>query len=173
MRKIALALLLAFPPLSAALAAPESDPAGAGGRQTRLAGVFGASFPHGDGSWDPSFAWGFYVDIPLVPAFQLSPSALVYELDPKDDATPKVSATDVSMNFKFVIPVSALEIFAGLTTGLTSAQQLDVHFGGLAGLGWKITKNFDAVTFVQYKVILEDRGNIQDLKAFVGPALRF
>jgi hypothetical protein len=153
--------------------AAEGAPAEGGRSGPRLGALFGASFPHGDGSWDPSFSWGFFVDLPLVESFQLSPSALVYELDPEGDEAAGVSATDVSLSFKFVVPISALELFAGFTTGLTSARDLDVHFGGQAGLGWRITRNFEAVTSVHYKVILEGRGNIQDLKAFIGPAFRF
>lgn len=148
-----------------------ADPAESTG--PRLGALFGASFPHGDGEWEPNFAWGFFVDIPLASSFQISPSALVYTLDPEDDAQASVSATDVSLSFKFVLPVKPLEIFAGFTAGLTSAADLDAHFGGQAGLGWRIARNFEAVTAVHYKVILEDRGNIQDLKAFVGPAFRF
>jgi len=137
----------------------------------RLAASFGASFPHGVEAWDPAFAWGFYVDLPLISHFYVTPSAVLYQLDPQ--ARSGVRAADVSMSFKFGLPIDAFELYGALTTGLTSADEVDVHFGGLGGATFRLLDNLDVFVQVSYRVILADLGNVRDLKASVGPAFRF
>src|SRR5688572_568718 len=53
-----------------------------------------------DVSVDAAFSWGFYTDIPLISTFHITPSTIVYRIDP--EAGGGVSATDVSLNFKFM-----------------------------------------------------------------------
>jgi hypothetical protein len=176
-----------FPPilglvLAAHLLAPETASAQASAETSagadrsargpiRLGAALGASFPHGVGKWDPAFAWGFFVDLPLVSHFYVTPSAVLYQLDPREGDG--FSAADVSMSFKFGFPIDAFELYGALTTGLTSADEVDVHFGGLAGMSFQILDNLDVFVQVNYRVILADVGNVQDLEAFVGPAFRF
>lgn len=160
----------------AAASAQPSAAAPAGSGRTapgpiRLGAAVGASFPHGVGEWDPAFAWGFFVDLPLVSRFYITPSAVLYQLDPREGDG--FSAADVSMSFKFGFPIDAFELYGALTTGLTSADEVDVHFGGLAGMSFQLLDNLDVFVQVNYRVILADVGNVQDLKAFVGPAFRF
>lgn len=141
-------------------------------QRTRLGVAFGASFPHGELSWDPAFAWGFFVDLPLTSWFYLSPSTLVYELD-REGVADGFSATDISNSFKFAFDVDMVELFAGFTVGLTSSNDLDVHFGGVGGLNFNVVEQFDVSVAVNYKVILDDASNINDLKILAGPAFRF
>jgi hypothetical protein len=152
--------------------------------QSRFGAVVGASFPHGELDFDPAFAWGFFTDIPLgVSWFYLSPSAVVYELDPQpaevedgEEPAPDPggrTATDVSLNFKFAADVSLMELFVGVTFGLTAAAENDVHFGGLGGAAFEVTESFDIYASFNYKVILTNDGNVQDAKILAGPAFRF
>lgn len=164
--------LVAVTPAAAQPSAETSATRSPGARgPIRLGAALGASFPHGVGTWDPAFAWGFFVDLPLIQHFYVTPSAVLYELDPQEASGS--SAADVSMTFKFGLPIDAFELYAGLTTGLTSAEEIDVHFGGVGGASFQLLDNLDVFVQVNYRVILADVGNIQDLKAFVGPAFRF
>ncbi len=138
---------------------------------TRLSAAVGASFPHGALDWDPAFSWGFFVDLPLVSHFYVSPSAVLYTLAPEEQSG--VGAVDVSLSFKFGFPIDMVELFAGVTTGLTSADQVDVHFGGLAGASFQLLDNLDLFAQFNYRVILADSTNIQDAQVFAGPAFRF
>lgn len=154
-----------------ASAQTEASGSGSGRGPIRLSAALGASFPHGSGRWDPTFAWGFFVDLPLISHFYVTPSAILYELDPRDAGG--TAAADVSMSFKFGLPIDAFELYAALTTGLTSADEIDVHFGGLGGASFQLLDNLDVFVQVTYRVILADVGNVQNLQAFVGPSFRF
>ncbi len=51
-----------------------------------------------------TFSWGFFVDIPLLETFYITPAAMIYELDIGRDKKP---VTDVDLNFKFIVPLGA------------------------------------------------------------------
>lgn len=168
-----LTVAVASPGAVRAQAAAETEATAAGGGRgpIRLSAALGASFPHGVSEWDPAFAWGFFVDLPLIAHFYVTPSAVLYQLDPKEGGG--TSAADVSMSFKFGLPIDVVELYAAITTGLTSADQVDLHFGGQAGASFRLLDNLDVFAQVDYRVILADIGNVQDLKVFVGPSFRF
>ncbi|HET6343760.1 MAG TPA: hypothetical protein VFH51_02460 [Myxococcota bacterium] len=137
-----------------------------------------------------SFAWGFFVDIPLLATFYISPAAMLYELDLGDGAKP---VTDIDLNFKFIVPIGALHLGAGLTAGLTAGaaretttdpagqtvttneRQYASHIGALAYLSYNLLANIDGFVMMQYKRILRDdnQPNITDLHGYLGAMFRF
>lgn len=123
-----------------------------------------------------AFNWGFFVDIPLLYTFHITPSTLVYNLKP-EGSTASGSATDVSLNFKFIVPLGFLDLFGGILAGLTSsASGLDPHVGVLGGAGIHLVSNLDLFAQLNYKLLLRDStagGNIRDLQIFAGPLFRF
>lgn len=122
--------------------------------------------------FDPALNWGFFVDIPLISTFHITPSTLVYQLDRKG-ADRSIHATDVSLNFKFMIPLGPLEPFFGVTAGLTTAEALNPHVGALAGLSIHLLPNIDLFAQVNYKLLIVDQANIRDLNVYAGPLFRF
>jgi hypothetical protein len=120
-----------------------------------------------------AFNWGFYTDIPLLSTFHLTPSTLLYHLTPDTPGARDIPATDVSLSFKFMIPLGPVEPFAGVTAGVTSTDHLDPHVGLLGGVSVNILANIDIFAQVSYKLILADGGNIKNFQAFAGPLFRF
>jgi hypothetical protein len=90
-----------------------------------------------------SFDWGFYVNIPLIYTFHLTPSSELYKFGSQN-------ATDFDIAFKFIVPLSEFNIYAGFVPGLTAVSNvLAVHVGVLAGAGFHLISNLEA--FVQAK----------------------
>src|SRR5688572_11830624 len=61
-----------------------------------------------EGSAEPvgsALAWGFFVDIPLLETFFISPAAMLYELDLGNGSKP---VTDIDINFKFIVPIGGM-----------------------------------------------------------------
>lgn len=151
--------------------------AGPAQAQTRSVGLgigAGVALPNiSDIPTDPSFSWGFYTDIPIISTFHITPSTIVYRIDPESSAG--ASATDVSLNFKFVVPLGPLDLFAGVTAGVTSTNDLDPHVGGLVGGSLNLVSNLDVFVNVNYRLVLEDgnAGNIGTWHIFAGPLFRF
>ena len=119
-----------------------------------------------------SGAWGFYTDIPLLRTFHISPSTVVYRLDYKDGSR-NVSATDISMNFKFIVPLSRIDMMAGITAGLTSTQELTPHMGVVAGAAFKLVSNLHFFINANYRYILQGDGVIHDAQLVCGPLFKF
>ncbi|MBN1960596.1 MAG: hypothetical protein JW841_06595 [Deltaproteobacteria bacterium] len=121
-------------------------------------------------------AWGFFVDIPLLQTFYISPAAMLYTFedingDGKDDAV-----TDVDINFKFIVPVGTLHFGAGVTAGLTSGVQdsYAYHYGALGFASVNLVANLDVFFLAQYKhLVLEDITDIEDWHGFVGGMFHF
>jgi hypothetical protein len=112
----------------------------------------GAAFPLGSGPGAltntglPSFNWGFYVNIPLVYTFHLTPSSELYTFGNQN-------ATDFDLAFKFIVPLSSFSLYAGFAPGLTAvADVLAAHVGALVGGTFKLISNLDV--FVQGKYVL-------------------
>ncbi len=112
----------------------------------------GAAFPMGTATGPlsnaglPSFNWGFYVNIPLIYTFHLTPSSELYNLGPQN-------ATDFDLAFKFIVPLSAFSLYAGFAPGLTAVSELlAAHVGALVGGTFKLISNLDV--FVQGKYVL-------------------
>ncbi|MEO0606250.1 MAG: hypothetical protein AAF211_32775 [Myxococcota bacterium] len=120
-----------------------------------------------------SFAWGFFVDIPLLETFYITPAATVYELGEGDTRT---SHTDIDLNFKFIVPIKRVSLGAGVTTGLTTGfDQYRGHFGGLAHLGINIVSNVDLFAMGQYKYLATGNfdPDINNVHIFGGAMFRF
>jgi len=130
----------------------------------------GLAYPQADTPFKLAPAWGFYTDIPLLSTFHITPSALVYSLNPKDGG--EQSATDISINFKFMVPMNRLDLFAGVTAGVTSTTKLKPHMGFLAGASMNLFANIDAFINVNYKYVAQDTV-VHDIQVFAGPLFRF
>ena len=82
---------LACTPLAAA-----ENPVGLGiSLGTALAEGSTPNIPNSGGS--TSFNWGFYVDMPLLDTFHITPSSELYRLQDQN-------ATDIDLAFKFIVP---------------------------------------------------------------------
>lgn len=122
-----------------------------------------------------SFAWGFFVDIPLAETFILSPQTTIYELDIGPDSR---AVTDVGMNFKFVIPLRKISLSAGILAGVTTGLgDYRLHYGALGQLNFDLIANIDGFILAQFKRI--DVGDdlmnedISKVHAFAGAMFRF
>ena len=111
------------------------------------------------------------MDIPLISTFHISPSTLVYDL--KTDTGLKQAATDVSLNFKFMVPLGMMDLFAGVTAGVTSMDRLRPHVGGLVGASLNVISNIDVFAQANYRVIIIDDSHVRDLMIYAGPLFRF
>ncbi len=90
-----------------------------------------------------SFNWGFYVNIPIISTLHLTPSAELYRLD-------GTNATDISLAFKFIVPLSRFDLYVGLVPGLTAVADVTApNVGLLAGGSFRLVGNLDL--FVQGK----------------------
>ena len=124
---------------------------------------------------ETSFSWGFFVDIPLLETFYITPSATVYQLRQANNQ-PIDSITDIDLNFKFLVPLGRVQVGAGITAGITTGfGTYQPHVGALGYFGLKLAGNFDIFALLQYKR-LTTGDNIPDYNAFhifAGPMFRF
>jgi hypothetical protein len=150
------------------IAASISLSAQVSGRSVGLGVSVGAALPFGgtqnigasDGT--ASFDWGFYVDIPILETFRLSPSSQLYRLDGQN-------ATDVDLAFKFVVPLSGFDISLGLSPGLTSvANVAALHLGILGGASFKLVSNLNLFVQGKYVFIFEAGSNMGAVHADTG-----
>ncbi len=135
----------------------------------------GAAFPEGgeDGediqvdNWDGSFNWGFYVNIPLIYTFALTPSAELYKFNDQN-------ATDIALAFKFIIPLPFMDIYLGFVPGLTTVGDFTgAHVGGVAGVAFNLIANLDIFVQGKYKVLFEGDKNVRVLHANAGVLFHF
>ncbi|MCK6550191.1 hypothetical protein L6R52_30430 [Myxococcota bacterium] len=170
-RRISLALALA----ALTVALPTAARAEVPGKPVGLGVAAGFAVPSsGEIDYDLGFAWGFYVDIPLVYTFHLTPSATIYRLAPSAEGIEGTWNTDLSLNFKFVVPLGPLEPYGGILAGLsTEAADLNPHVGLIAGAQLSVLPNIDVFAQLDYKLTLRDAGNLSDVQLYVGPIFRF
>lgn len=118
------------------------------------------------------FAWGFFVDIPLLDTFYISPAAILYEADLGTGRNP---VTDIDLNFKFIVPIRPLRLGAGATVGISNAEgDYQGHYGVLALVSVDVVANLEAFILAQYKRLLRDEAKDTDnLHGFVGAMFRF
>lgn len=170
-RKIACALVaavLAIAALPLAAQTPASTPSNA----VSLGISIGPTFPAGNGvniTTDnvTSFNWGFYVNIPLVYAFDVMPSAEVYKF--KDQ-----QATDIDLAFKFLVPINDFSIYAGIVPGLTAVSTvLDPHVGILAGASYRLVSNLSGFLQGKYNFVFDSDRNIRVFHLNAGILLAF
>jgi hypothetical protein len=137
-------------------------------------GVFvGTAFPQGNTATFPdadatmNFNWGFFVNIPLIQTFAITPSAELYKLG-------KQNATDFDLAFKFIVPVQKWSIFAGFSPGLTAGNEvIDPHVGLLAGASMNLVSNIDAFAQVKYDFIFDGSENLKVLHVNAGLIFNF
>jgi len=123
------------------------------------------NIPNSGGSM--SFNWGFYVDIPLLYTFHITPSAELYKLQDNN-------ATDIDLAFKFIVPLSGFAIYAGFTPGLTAVTTiLDAHVGVLAGATFQLVSNLDVFFQAKYNIVLDGGQYLQVVHANAGVLFKF
>ncbi len=113
-------------------------------------GVFsGVKFNSVD-DFDLSHNFGFFVDLPLVSTFYLSPTADTYTLG-------EAAVTDLTLAFKFVIPLRGWAPYLGVLPGLSTVSN-DRHFiiGGAGGAYIHLVANLSLLVQVEYKQIFKD-----------------
>jgi len=117
--------------------------------------------------WDASFGWGFYVNIPVVWTFHITPSAELYQFK-------ELNATDVNLAFKFIIPAWVLDIYVGLAPGVTTvADDHLFNVGGIVGVSFNLFSNLDLFVDTKYKILIEGDSNIRVLHAAAGVLWHF
>jgi len=133
----------------------------------------GVTFPQGDTpkitseDWKAALNWGFYVNIPLIYTFHLTPSSELYKLQNQN-------ATDMSIAFKFIVPLSRLDLYAGFVPGLTAIGEVTAfHVGVLVGGNFPLISNLDFFVQGKYKWLFEGSENLRVLHANVGVLFNF
>jgi hypothetical protein len=169
MNRLAPVVALVIASLGSASRAQATDPSGVG-----LGVAAGANLADAENvDLDTSFSWGFFVDIPLLETFYITPAATVYEIDA---GSGKAALTDIDLNFKFIIPLGGMSLGAGVTAGLTTGLgSYEGHFGLLAYFGFKLVPNFELFALGQYKR-LPTSGDVPDynnINVFAGGMFRF
>ena len=123
-----------------------------------------------------SFAWGFFVDIPLLDTFYITPAATLYELE-TGNGEETVAITDIDLNFKFIVPIGFLSLGAGVTAGLTTGLgDYQPHYGALAYVGYNVVANLDLFATAHYKRLTTSSDTIPDynnVHVFGGTMFRF
>lgn len=133
----------------------------------------GVAIPDSNVDFSTTLSWGFFVDIPLTRSFQITPSTILYHLQSSGGGR-GIPMTDVSLNFKFVVPLSAVELFFGATAGITAGgSDMKPHLGAFGGLSIRVVSNLDAFAQLNYRLVFEDPESIRNVLLFGGPRFRF
>ncbi len=150
----------------APLAAQSQNPVGLG-ISLGLADATGSTPNIANGGGSLSFNWGFYVDIPLLYTFHVTPSSELYKLQDQN-------ATDIDLAFKFIVPLSGFAIYAGVAPGLTAVTSvLDPHIGVLAGATFQLVSNLDVFFQAKYNIVFDGGQNMQVIHANAGVLFKF
>jgi hypothetical protein len=133
----------------------------------------GIALPHGEAtelvseSLEASFAWGYYVNIPLVSTFHVVPSTTLYLLNGEN-------ATDLDLAFKFIIPLGDLSLYAGLSPGLTTVSETTApHLGILGGTSFRLLSNVDLFVDGVYSFLFAEAGSARVFRISAGALFRF
>lgn len=121
------------------------------------------------------FAWGFFVDIPLISTFYITPAAMLYELD-LDLEEGRELVTDLDLNFKFIVPISDFRLGFGINSGVTSAERrYSFHYGLLGYLSYNFVANLDIFYLFLYKRLVRKDPDIDidNIHNFLGIMFRF
>jgi hypothetical protein len=145
----------------------------ASGDSVGLGIAVGATFPQGSTSgipstdWKTSLNWGFYVNIPLIYTFHLTPSSELYKFEDQN-------ATDMSIAFKFIVPLSRFDLYVGFVPGLTAVADVTAaHVGIVGGGNFPLISNLDMFVQGKYKLVFQDGDNIKVLHVNVGVLFNF
>jgi hypothetical protein len=118
-----------------------------------------------------SHAWGFFVDIPLLTTFYISPSAMLYETNLGKGKQP---VTDIDLNFKFIAPVWKMKLGVGVLGGVSNAEgAYRGHFGGLGYVSYNVFANIDVFAMMQYKYLVRVHQDTHNLHTFLGGMFYF
>ena len=129
-----------------------------------------------DAALKASFGYGFFVDIPLLASFHLTPSALVYRVNDT------LTAADMGLSFKFIVTTPFIRPYIGLNAGTTVfGAGTDFSVGGIGGAYFNVIANLDAFVQGGYSVIVRDAesptnrggGNVKVGSAAAGILIRF
>ena len=133
----------------------------------------GAAFPQGSTAdiasddWEPSLNWGFYVNIPLLSSFAITPSSELYKLGEEN-------ATDMALSFKFIVPLPRFDLYAGFVPGLTAVgSRTAPHVGAVAGGSFALVSNLDMFVQGKYKILFDGSENMRVLHLNAGVLFRF
>ena len=116
------------------------------------------------------FGWGFFVDIPLLDTFVISPAAMLRESNFGGGKRP---VTDIDLNFKFIVPMGKMKLGVGVLGGITSADKFYGHYGALGYWSIQAVSNLDIFLLGQYKQTLHQTKQIDDLHIYAGGMFRF
>jgi|GEM_PF-1191961 len=158
--------------------------ASADGKGTSLGVEGGVTWQINDGNSelaDISEAYGFFVDLPLTSTFYISPETVFYRYNiisgGDSDGDYGSGITDLSLNFKFIVPLGKSKLsFAmrgGATNGIRSESgfPMTVHFGFSAGYMYNFISNLAFTTKVMWTFMPSEQGNLYRLFGMIG--LRF
>jgi hypothetical protein len=170
----ALAPLLAFGALLVT-----SNQALADARGVGLGVAAGVDIQRGEGlggedgvATDQSLSWGFFVDIPLLETFFITPAAMIYELDAGDGD--KAALTDVDINFKFIVPLGRIRAGGGVTAGLTTGLGDYLgHYGLLGYFSFNLVANLDAFAMVHWKRLAFGSDQYDNIHGYIGGMFTF
>jgi hypothetical protein len=133
-----------------------------------LGASVGLAFPQGSTTdipstdWKTSLNWGFYVNIPIISTLHLTPSAELYRFD-------GANATDISLAFKFIVPLSRFDLYVGLVPGLTAVDDvLPVNLGVMAGGSFPLVGNLDLFVQGKYAWVFQGGDNLRVLHLNTG-----
>lgn len=144
-------------------------------RSVGLGVSLGVAFPEGSDlkdevqvdDWQASFNWGFYVNIPLISTFHITPSAELYKID-------DMNATDISLAFKFIVPIAFLDLYVGAVPGLTTVNDIHaMNVGGLLGVSFNLISNLDFFAQFKYKILFHGNENVRVMHANAGVLFTF
>ena len=114
-----------------------------------------------------SFDYGFYVDIPLISTFHITPSSELYKFADQN-------ATDLDLAFKFIVPLASMDIFAGFVPGLTAvASTLDMHLGVLVGASFSLVSNLSAFVQGKWDLLFDPGQNVSVFHVTTGILFAF
>jgi hypothetical protein len=116
-----------------------------------------------------SEAWGFFVDIPLLPTFYIAPSATLYRVNLGKGMNP---VTDLDMAFKFIVPFAIFKAGGGVLVGTTTtAESYKGHYGALGFFSAAFFPNLEAFGMVQYKRWMSEP--VDNVQVLAGGMFRF
>jgi hypothetical protein len=145
----------------------------AAGNSVGLGVAVGMAFPQGNtadipnADAQPSFNWGFYVNIPIISTLQLTPSSELYKFDSE-------AATDMALAFKFIVPLSRFDLYAGFVPGLTAVGTVVApHVGILAGFSMPLVSNLDLFVQGKYKWLFQGADNLRVFHVNAGVLFNF
>jgi hypothetical protein len=135
--------------------------------------ALGAAFPDGStadissDNGEASFNWGFYVDIPLLASFHVTPSSELYKLGGDN-------ATDMALTFKFIVPLPRFDLYAGFVPGLTAVGSTTApHVGVVGGAAFVLVSNLDMFAQAKYVILFDGSENLRVLHLNTGILFRF